>query len=384
MLDENIGRDESLLLQPFQKPLTANAEESFTLPSKFYTSPKIYELEKERIFYKTWQWVGHLSSFKRTGDYATVRICDQNVFVIRGRDGKLRGFYNVCQHRAHELLPDGTGNISSVIVCPYHAWSFETDGRLRGAPRSSGRVGFRKDDYSLREVRTEVFLDCAFVNLDPEAESLSTCAGDLEDDVRKRVPFLENVAPTGAYGDGQIKINAGWKVVVDNYVECYHCDHAHPAFADIMCMDSYRHDTFGLWARQLCEDIRLENSAYALDPGKHCVSSFWFLWPNTTFNVLPGPEEINISSIRPTGLDTTSFEGVSFTVSGEIDRARTDYVSNVLVPEDVRLCESVQKGLKSKGYDQGPVMAEPQRTGRGEHALHHFHRLVQGALLEDA
>ena len=384
MLDEHSAGVDSQLLQSFRKPLTEIAEESFTLPSKLYTDPEIYELEKERIFYRSWQLVGHLSCFKEAGDYATVRICDQNVFAIKGQDGILRGFYNVCQHRAHELLPDGTGNISSVIVCPYHAWSFETNGRLRGAPRSGGRADFRKEDYSLKEVRTEVFLDCVFVNLDPNADSLSSLAGDLEEDVRERVPFLGNVAPTGTYGDGQIEINAGWKVVVDNYVECYHCDHAHPAFSEIHCMDNYRHDTFGLWARQLCDDLRIQNSAYAFDPKEHCESAFWFLWPNTTLNVMPGPEEINISAIRPAGRDTTLFTGISYSVSGESDQGRDDYVSNTLMPEDVALCESVQRGLKSKGYSQGPVIAEPQRTGRGEHALHHFHRLVKDALFGDA
>ena len=175
-------------------------------------------------------------------------------------------------------------------------------------------------------------------------------------------------------------IDANWKVVVDNFVECYHCDHAHPAFADIICMDSYRHDTFGIWARQLGQKIRLENSAYPVAPDSHRESAFWFLWPNTTFNVLPGPEEINISAIRPTGPNATSFEGVSLAASSRSDEKRADYVSNTLVPEDVALCESVQRGLKSKGYSQGPLMASPERTGRGEHALHHFHRLVEPAL----
>ena len=116
--------DDDTPLMGFEKPLTEEAKTSFTLPSAAYTDPRVYDLEKTRIFYRTWQYVAHLSLLQNPGDYATVQICDQNVFVIRGDDGELRGFYNVCQHRAHELLPAGHGNVERAIVCPYHAWTF--------------------------------------------------------------------------------------------------------------------------------------------------------------------------------------------------------------------------------------------------------------------
>ena len=368
-------------LSVYEKPLIEEAEASFTLPSYLYTDPAVYEIEKERIFYRTWQYVAHKKFFIKPGDYVTVQICDQNVFVMMGGDGELRAFYNVCQHRAHELLPSGKGNVKSVIVCPYHAWTFEREGNLRGAPRSDKRPGFNKADYSLKQVRLEMFLDCAFVNLDPDATPLSELAPDLEQDVREKVPFFDKLHSPIEGGLGETRIKAGWKVVVDNYVECYHCEHAHPDFSDLICMDTYRHDTFGLWARQLGSDIRLKNSAYPLDddtPFAHSV--FWYLWPNTTFNILPGTEELNISSIRPISLEECDFGGHSLSVSGEFNQARADYTADVLVPEDIALCESVQKGLKSKGYSQGPMIVDPDRTGRGEHAIHHFHRLVQKAL----
>ncbi|MDE2790945.1 MAG: aromatic ring-hydroxylating dioxygenase subunit alpha [Paracoccaceae bacterium] len=381
MLDFRKDDDCISRMMAFDKPLTDKPQESFTLPSCLYTDPRVYEVEKERIFYRTWQFVAHESVFPKPGDYVTLRICDQNIFVIRGQDGCPRAFYNVCQHRAHELLPDGRGNVSRAIVCPYHAWVFETDGRLRGAPRSDRRPDFRRDDYALKPIRLEMFLGCAFVNLDSDAKPLSAVAGDLEADIRRRLPFLPRLAKVRVNGLGETRIEAGWKVVVDNYVECYHCDHAHPAFADIICMDSYRHDTFGLWSRQLGEDIRLKNSAYRVDADcEFKQSAFWFLWPNTTFNVLPGSGEINISAIRPTGLETTSFEGYTLSSEEEFDEARAEYTANVLVPEDIDLCESVQRGLKSRGYSQGPMIVDPERSGRGEHAIHHFHRLVQQAL----
>ena len=109
-------------------------------------------------------------------------------------------------------------------------------------------------------------------------------------------------------------------------------------------------------------------------------SLFWYLWPNTTFNILPGSEEVNISAIRPAGLEACDFTGPSLSTTAEFDSDRADYTADVLVPEDIALCESVQRGLKSKGYSQGPLIVDDERSGRGEHAIHHFHRLVQKTL----
>jgi len=290
----------------FEKPLMEDPQASFTLPSWLYTDSSVYELEKERIFYRSWQYVAHLSAFPNPGDYVTVQICDQNLFVMKGGDAELRAFYNVCQHRAHELLPPGSGNVKRVIVCPYHAWAFEREGGLRGAPRSSTRPEFNKADYSLKQCRLEIFVDSVFINLDPDATPLADLAADLEADVRTRIDYFDQLEITGERGSVNCEIAAGWKVVVDNYVECYHCDHAHPAFADLICMDSYRHDTHGLWSRQLGADIRAENSAYPLQQSAESLgSAFWYLWPNTTFNVLPGVRELNISAIRPLGLENS-------------------------------------------------------------------------------
>lgn len=368
-------------LASYDKPLTEDPQASYTLPSYLYTDPAIYELEKEKIFYRTWQYVAHKSSFENPGDYVTVKICDQNLFVMKGGDGELRAFFNVCQHRAHELLPPGEGNVKSVIVCPYHAWAFEREGALRGAPRSEKRPGFNKADFSLKQAKLETFLDCAFINLDPHATPLAEQAADLEADIREKVPYFDNLQrpKEGLLGESYIK--AGWKVVVDNYVECYHCDHAHPDFADLICMDSYQHDTFGLWARQLGGEIRQQNSAYPLgDNEPFMMSAFWYLWPNTTINVLPGSEEVNISAIRPLSADETDFGGHNLTTGGQHNMDRSKYTADVLIPEDIALCESVQRGLQSKGYTQGPMMVDAERSGRGEQAIHHFHRLVQGSL----
>ena len=226
--------DKTRDLSDYDLPLVEEPGSSYTLPSYLYTDPDVYEVEKEKIFYRTWQYVAPTCFFKEPGDYITVQICDQNLFVMMGSDNELRAFYNVCQHRAHELLPKGSGNVSKLIVCPYHAWAFSREGALRGAPRTKQRPGFNKADFSLKQARLEVFLNCAFINLDADATPLSEQAGDLEQDVRRQLPYFDQLDNPVAGLLGETYIKAGWKVVVDNYVECYHCDHAHPAFADLI------------------------------------------------------------------------------------------------------------------------------------------------------
>ena len=366
-----------------ERPFTDEAMTSFTLPSEYYTNPAIYEREKEAIFYRTWQYVAHRSAFNAPGDYVTLRICDQNVFVMMGGDGVLRAFYNVCRHRAHELLSEPQGNVSAAIVCPYHAWNYEREGALRGARFSENRPGFDKAEYGLRRIRLDLFCDCVFVNLDDDAEGLADLAGDMEADLRRRVPHLGDLAmpprQIDLLGDG--RQNAGWKVVVDNFVECYHCRYAHPDFASLISLKHYQMDVGPIWSRQLGSETRPTNSAYDFDPDTGFAGAmFWYLWPNTTFNVLPGSNELAVLSIRPLDHEWSRFEGHVLTADGRTNEALTAYTANVLAPEDTALCESVQRGLKSKGYDQGPIMAGEVPTGESEYGIHHFHRLVHEAL----
>ena len=377
--DDTVAPD----LPAMERPLTGEARTSFTLSSEYYTNPAVYEREKEAIFYRTWQYVAHRSAFTEPGNYVTLRICDQNIFVMKGGDGVLRAFYNVCRHRAHELLAEPHGNVRSAIVCPYHAWTFEREGSLRRARFSEDRPGFDKADFGLRPIRLEVFCDCVFVNLDVGAESLASLAGDMEEDLRRRVPYLGDLEMPSKQIDllGSTDQNAGWKVVVDNYVECYHCRHAHPDFASLISFDHYQVDVGRIWSRQLGSETRPKNTAYDFDPDDgYSGAMFWYLWPNTTFNILPGSNELAVFAIRPIGHEWSSFEGHVLTADGRTNEARTAYTANVLAPEDIALCESVQRGLKSKGYDQGPIMAGAAPTGENEFAIHHFHRLVHEAL----
>lgn len=367
-------------VSPQQKPLNDKAESSYTLPAEYYLSPEIFEIEKEKIFYKTWQYVAHESMLPDSGDYICFDICDESIFVIRSSDNKLRAFYNICRHRAHQLL-QGYGNLRKLIVCPYHAWSYNDQGNLIKARFSEDREEFDKSEFCLREVNLETLCGCIFINLDDNCQSLQSIAVGLEQDIRHHLPYIGEISHCGDDMLGSTFLQAGWKVVVDNFVECYHCRSAHRAFASLVNMDTYQIEIFDYWSRQYGPDIRIDNSAYELQSNHgYQHSIFWYLWPNTTFNVLPGSDELHVFSVKPIDATSSTFGGHSFSTDGKLYQPRADYVADTLAPEDIHLCESVQRGLKSMSYDQGVFMVSPNMRGESEYALHHFHRMVQKAL----
>jgi choline monooxygenase len=363
------------------KPLHADPAKSFTLPGWAYTDAQLFERERTAIFERGWHYAGPLSQLADPGDYLTAGLLDQNIFIIRGKDGDLRGFYNVCQHRAHELLK-GRG-CAKVITCPYHAWSYHADGRLRSARGSEKMAEFNADDFKLKPVRIEVFADhFVFFTLDDDAAPLSEQAGDLAAELKEEV-LQDGMVVSTTYPNWRIACN--WKVAIDNYLECYHCAPAHPAFADLVSMESYKTAASGLWSSQKGVVGRYDNKAYQLRrnaPEQRAL--FWWLWPTTTFNVLPGSPTLGVFSYVPESTGVTVTHGDRYAVPGSgfapEDEARIEYGRTVLNPEDVALCESVQRGLASKGYSQGRFIADPDGSVITEQAVHHFHRLVAQAL----
>ena len=173
-------------------PFTRDPKASFTLPARYYFDTEIYAREREAIFYRDWIYAGHQSQVAEPGDYFTVKIHQQNVFVVRDKQGSINAFYNVCQHRGHELL-QGAGKASN-IVCPYHAWTYGHDGALIAARNSQRVKGFNKCDFSLKPVRVEEFCGLIFINLDPDAASLKSQTGKLEEEIRQYCPRIDELA----------------------------------------------------------------------------------------------------------------------------------------------------------------------------------------------
>lgn len=350
-----------------------------TLPGRLYVDPDVLARERTSIFFRAWHYAGGSSELTRTGDYVTARLLDQNVFIIRGRDDVLRGFHNVCRHRAHELL-EKYGNARG-IVCPYHAWSYSIEGKLLSARGLEKQPDFDAARLCLMPIRVDVLADAfVFFNLDPDAKPLGELAGDLDADLRAMLPALTGY-PAGFMGEPR-RIAANWKVVVDNFLECYHCAPAHPAFCDLVDMASYRMTAQGLWSSQKGVLRRGDNAAYPVaDDAGEKRALFWWLFPSTVINVMPGEPGVVVGTILPDGVGHTLRRFQRFAPPGAgRDTARAAYEDEVLGPEDVAICESVQRGLRSLGYDLGRIVHDPADPHHGEAAVRHFHQLVMRSL----
>jgi choline monooxygenase len=354
-------------------------ERAYNLEGFHYYDPAIYRAEQQGIFSRDWIFVCHGELLRQPGCYTTATIAEESICVIRGRDGVLRAFYNVCQHRGHELL-SGSGR-KPVINCPYHAWAYDLDGHLVKARNTEDLIDFDLAEFNLTPVGVEEYCGFVFVNLDPAAAPLAGQAGGLERELRAYVPDVE--ALTFAHRI-RFEVAGNWKNAVDNFLECYHCDVAHPAFAELVDLPSYRSETYGIYSSHIGRGGPAENAAYKFEAdGAAGDFAAWWLWPYVTFNVFPGGDGLVVFTMEPDGVERTIENFDFYFRSKEItpqQQAAIDYTKKVLGPEDVSLVESVQRGLRSRGFRQGRYVVDRARSRISEHALHHFHALVLKAL----
>jgi phenylpropionate dioxygenase-like ring-hydroxylating dioxygenase large terminal subunit len=357
---------------------TADPRRSAALPGYLYSDPGVFAEEKRRLFYKSWQIVAHDSELPNTGDYVCANIVDQSVFVLRGTDGGVRAFFNVCQHRAHELLK-GKGNVKSVIVCPYHAWSYELDGSLRGARATRDLPDFDPKEYGLAPVRLERHLGFLFANLDGDAPSLAGLAGEMFADMARELPWLGDLAFNPAYSfdhqNGPL-LEANWKVMAENCLECYHCGPAHKAYVDMIDVGHYALTRHGAWMKSVAPLRRGDSSAYRVKPDEPVqYNAFWHLFPNIEFGVMPGSRALSAFYFTPVNAEQTRISWLMLTLPGEeLPQDRLHYLSKVLWPEDAAICASVHRGLKSLGYRQGRFIASDEHSSISEINVHAFQR----------
>ncbi len=364
------------------KPTTGHPQPVRSLEAHYYTDPAIFSKEMAGVLSRTWQFGCHASQVERPGDYATFEIAGQNLFAIRGRDGEVRVFYNVCQHRAHELVK-GTGNCK-VVVCPYHAWSYELTGTLRAGPNIKSVPGFERSDICLTEVRTEEFCGFVFVNLDDDAKPMAEWFPGVETELRAFVPHIDQLKPLEWV---EIPETCNWKVSVENYSECYHCAINHPTFAtgvikpetyDIQPQGGYclRHTT-------QCQNLEAMSYAIDLDANAHAGDySSWFLWPMFSFQVYPG-NVLNTYHWRPVDVDHVTVWRGWYTVGGEdsdVIRLLAVQDRETTVEEDIGLVESVQRGLKSRGYKPGPLVVDPNCGVNSEHSIEALQQWMREAV----
>ena len=352
----------------------ANPRQSMSLNSEAYVNDTWMSLEKEAIFRRTWQWVCHAEKLREVGSYVTCRIAGHPVVVLRDHDDNLKAYYNVCMHRAHELLA-GEGRINR-IICPYHAWVYRLDGGLARAPHAEDMEGFEKSDIRLAEVQAEEFCSFIYVNLHRDAESLACQTETLADEINHWAPDLPNLtfAKRLTYD-----IGSNWKNVVDNFLECYHCPVAHKDFCTLVDMDTYNVTTHGIWSSHMAEAGKTSNSAYSVDGATVRDHAVWWLWPNTCLMRYPGRGNFIIMQIVPAGVDRTLETYDFFLETPEPNDAEIEamkYIDEVLQVEDIALVESVQRGMNTPAFSQGRIVHDIEGSGKSEHAVHHFHGLV--------
>jgi choline monooxygenase len=300
------------------------------------------------------------------------------VVVVRGQDGQLRGFVNVCRHRGHLVATES--GCRETLQCPYHAWTYDLDGTLRRAPRSEREPGFDPAQFSLLPVAVDTWGPFVFVNPSVSAEPLGAVLADLP--ARLDSSGIE-LSTLRFHSHHEWPSEVNWKVAIENYLECYHCAVAHPDFSKVIDVrpDEYQLFVEPTYTSQIgsVRASALDGSDQAAyDPrGEVTQSQFHHVWPNTTINIVPGPQNISMERWVPTGPTqmvevTDYFFGADVTEQQIADVLEFD---NQVALEDLALVQSVQKGLASGAVPQGRVMAQ------SEQLLAAFHRRVHDALL---
>ncbi|MEM9716779.1 MAG: ring-hydroxylating oxygenase subunit alpha [Pseudomonadota bacterium] len=350
---------------------------ALSLRKEAYIGADWYEVDRAGLLAKSWQWVCHVEKVRTPGAYVATEIAGHPIAVVRDRDGVLRAFYNVCKHRAHELL-SGEGETTR-IMCPYHAWVYKLDGQLVRAPETYHLEDFKTDEICLDAVQVEEFAGFVFVNLDPKAASLSEQSGNLETEIRHWAPDIEQLT-FGKRLTYDIKSN--WKNVVDNFLECYHCPTAHKDFCDLVDMDTYKVTTYGIYSSHMADAGQNANSAYDVSNATVKTHAVWWLWPTTCLMRYPGRSSMIVLNIIPMGPNRTLETYDFFLETPEPDEMELDamrYLDEVLQVEDIGLVESVQRGMETPAFTQGRIVSDPSGSGKSEHAVHHFHGLVLDA-----
>jgi choline monooxygenase len=347
---------------------------SSSIGAACYRDPDFMNIEREQIFHRSWQFLCHEEKLGNSGSYVAADVQGQSIVAVRGADGELRAFYNVCKHRGHELVR-GEGR-TRLLVCPYHAWSYALDGSLKAARRSENLENFSAGDICLSRVRVETFCHLVFVNLDMNAPSLAEQSGDLAGEIMGYAPDLGRLTFAHRL---TYRIEANWKAVVDNFLECYHCPVAHKDFCTLVEMDTYKVTTHGIYSSHMAKAGRGSNKAYDVAEASVTDHAVWYLWPNTTLMRYPGRGNFMVWRFYPSGPEQTYEEFDFFFETAEpneTEREAIRFIDEVLQPEDIGLVESVQRGMRTPAFTRGRYMVDPSGSGLSEHAVHHFHGLI--------
>jgi len=345
-----------------------------TLPYSWYTDPQVLARELERIFSPAWQYVGHVGELPEPGTFTTARAGRTPVVVTRARDGELRAFLNVCRHRGFPVA-EGCGR-RETIQCPYHAWTYGLDGSLRSAPRAEELEDFPREELGLLPVAVDTWGPFLFVNVQRVHEPLAEALGSMPAQVAELGLDVDSLV---FHTRWETELEANWKIVCENFLECYHCQVAHPQLASMLdtSAEAYALSTDGKLSSQRGPAKPGGGTTMHLD-GELPRSQFHFLWPNLGVNIFPGRPNISIGPIVPLAPDRT-YRFLDYFFGPGVDRAWIDELmgfDDQVGLEDRVLVEGVQRGVGSGALEHGYLM------GRSEQLIGHFQELTRAALRE--
>jgi choline monooxygenase len=349
----------------------APLERAFTIPAPWYVDPRVADLERRAVFGAHWQMAARADQLRETGQYVTTEVGGEPVVVVRGGDGVLRGFFNVCRHHAAAVMTEPEGR-AGVLRCPYHGWTYSLEGALRGVPDFDGVCDFDRAQGGLRPLLVGTWEGFVFVKLEPGGPSLKEHLGGMAD----------LVAPLGLAGLTFVErrvytFNCNWKVFVDNYLDGgYHVNTVHPGLAGVLDYSQYRTEIFDHTSVQLSplrpSDAGPQDGSVGKVRGGD-TAYYWWIFPNLMINLYQGVMDTNLVLPLGPGACRVVFDFYFADVEGEEARrfaVESIQVAHQIQLEDQGICEEVQRGLASRSFDTGRFSV------RREVAGHHFHRLL--------
>ena len=345
---------------PFRRTAESFSAAAKTLPQEYFISPDVFAIEQEQIFSRQWILVGHQSQVATPGDYILAEIAGESVIIVRDKGGEIRGFYNVCRHRGSRLCQEKAGHVSA-IQCPYHAWTYSLDGKLIGAPDMD--AGFDKTDYSLAAVSVQSWEGFIFVNLTEAAMPLAKWFATLGSKFSKW--NLSALLPAKRI---DYDINANWKLIFQNYSECYHCSGVHPELTKLSPSDSAKNGLYegpflgGFMKIEKGRSLTKSGNACALPIGDRDYNRvFYFsIFPNMLLSL--HPDYAMVHQLWPKSPSRTLvscdwlFNPDAF---GRSDFNPDDAVEfwDMVNRQDWHVCELSQQGISLRAYQPGPYSA---------------------------
>ena len=350
------------MITAFRKTAETFAAGAKTLAQQYFVSPEVFAEEQDRIFSKQWVLVGHQSQLAEAGDYFVAVVAGESLIIVRDKGGELQGFYNVCRHRGTRLREDRNGHLSA-IQCPYHAWTYGLDGRLIGAPHMDEVPGFDKADYSLHAVNLALWEGFIFVNLAdtpmPAEEWFAPLAGKFS---HWNLPKLRSARRI------EYDVRANWKLIFENYSECYHCPGVHPALSKLTPYDSAENDLAdgpflgGFMSINNGKSLTMSGNACALPVGDIDAADFhrvfyYSIFPNMLLSM--HPDYVMVHQLWPQSPERTLILCDWFFHPEAFNR--TDFNSDDAIAfwdmtnkQDWHVCELSQQGIASRAYQPGP------------------------------